>query len=162
VEEETLRYFWERWPVSGHSRPARVQSIRLWSGVVLFSYVVTHLVNHALGLISLQAMDRGQVWFLAVWRHPVGSVALYGALSAQVALALVSLYQRRHLRIPASEALQLLLGLAIPPLLAVHSAGTPLAPTWFNTTDSYTFVMLLYWELRPELGVQQVLLLTLA
>jgi adenylate cyclase len=83
-------------------------------------------------------------------------------LSAHVALALVALYQRRHFRLPAWEALQLLLGLAIPPLLAAHIAGTRLAHTWFNTTDSYTFVVLLYWELRPDLGVQQVLLLTLA
>ena len=27
--------------------------IRLWSSYVLFFYVVTHLLNHALGLISL-------------------------------------------------------------------------------------------------------------
>jgi adenylate cyclase len=157
-----MRYLWARRPVSEHSGAALVRSVRLWSGVVLCSYLVTHLANHALGLISLQAMDSGRAWFLAVWRHPVGTVALYGALSAHIALALVSLYQRRHFRLPVWEALQLLLGLAIPPMLAAHIVGTRLAHTWFNTTDSYTFVMLLYWELRPDLGVQQVLLLMLA
>ena len=31
--------------------------LRLWSGCVLFTYVATHLVNHALGLVSLDAME---------------------------------------------------------------------------------------------------------
>jgi hypothetical protein len=44
-------------------------------------------------------------------------MALYGALSLHVGLALVSLYQRHHFRMPAREALQLLFGLAIPLLL---------------------------------------------
>jgi hypothetical protein len=65
----------------------------LWPGLVLFSYVATHLANHALGLLSLAAMDSGRQWFLAVWRYPIGSVMLYGALSGHVALALSALYQ---------------------------------------------------------------------
>ena len=31
--------------------------LRLWSGYVLFLYVVTHLLNHALGLVSLGALE---------------------------------------------------------------------------------------------------------
>src|SRR5499433_3251296 len=111
-----MRHLWGRWPVSRHSGAALVRSVRLWSGVVLCGYIITHLANHALGLISLQAMDSGRAWFLAVWRNPVGTVVLYGALSAHVALALVALYQRRHFRLPLWGGLQLLLGLAIPPL----------------------------------------------
>src|ERR687884_695190 len=82
-----------------------VRRVWLWSGLVLFTYVATHLVNHALGLISLEAMETGRDWFLRVWRHPIGTVALYGALSAHVVLALSSLYRRRHFRLPAWEVL---------------------------------------------------------
>jgi len=30
-----------------------VRRVRLWTGLVLFAYVTTHLANHALGLVSL-------------------------------------------------------------------------------------------------------------
>jgi len=31
--------------------------IRLYSGMILFAYVVGHLINHGFGIVSLQAMD---------------------------------------------------------------------------------------------------------
>jgi len=64
-----------------------VRRVWLWPGLVLFTYVATHLANHALGLISLEAMETERDWFLLVWRHPAGTVALYGALSAHIVLA---------------------------------------------------------------------------
>src|SRR3989442_4553957 len=108
---------------------ARVTLRRLHAitGLLLFTYVITHLTNHALGLISLEAMEAGRWWFLALWRNPVGTLALYGALLTHFMLALVSLYRRRHLRMPAWEATQLVLGLALPPLLVSHIVGTRLA-----------------------------------
>src|SRR2546425_1604276 len=38
-----------------------VRRVRLWSGLVLFAYVTTHLANHSLGLVSLDAMEAGRV-----------------------------------------------------------------------------------------------------
>ena len=75
-----------------------VGRVRLWSGLVLFAYLATHLANHALGLVSIEAMEYGRRIFLAVWRHPLGTLALYGALLAHVTVALRSLYRRRTLR----------------------------------------------------------------
>jgi adenylate cyclase len=98
---------------------------------------------------------------LALWRHPVGTLALYGALATHVTLALWSVYRRRHIRMPAWEAAQLLLGLLIPPLLVTHLVGTRLAHEWFDTTDSYTRVVLALWEQRPDLGVRQALVLAI-
>ena len=157
-----MRHVIQRWRRPVRVRPSVVRRVWLWSGLVLFTYVATHLANHALGLISLEAMETGRDWFLRVWRHPVGTVALYGALSAHIVLALSSLYQRHHFRLPAWEALQLLLGLSIPPLLVTHIVGTRLSHAWFNTSDSYTRLVLLYWQFRPDLGTKQTILLTLA
>src|SRR6058998_3800247 len=98
--------------------------LRLWSGCVLFLYVTLHLANHALGLISLDAMEAGRVWFLRLWRNPLGTAALYTALLVHPLLALWSIYRRRTLRMPAWETAQLVLGLLIPPLLAGHIIGT--------------------------------------
>jgi adenylate cyclase len=156
-----MRHFANQ-PSPLHSRAALVRRIRLWSGLVLFSYVTTHLVNHSLGLISLEVMEAGRLWFLAVWRSLLGTVALYGALGLHLVLALWSLYQRRQFRIPVWEVLQLLLGLMIPVLLITHVVGTRLAYAWFTTIDSYTRAILVYWVLRPDIGLKQVILLTIA
>jgi adenylate cyclase len=157
-----MRHVGQSWRSPGHGRIPVVRRAWLWSGLILFSYVASHLANHALGLLSLEAMETGRDWFLTVWRHPIGTVALYGALIVHMALVLLSLYQRRHFRLPAWEAIQLLLGLAIPPLLISHIVATRLAHAWFNTSDSYARLVLLYWQIRPELGAKQAILLTIA
>ena len=61
--------------------------IRLWSGYVLFFYVVTHLLNHALGLISLRVLEAGRIWFVFIWHNPLGQTVLYGALLTHFCLA---------------------------------------------------------------------------
>jgi len=139
-----------------------IRRLRLATGLILFTYVSTHLANHALGLVSLEAAEAGRLWFLALWRSAPGTAALYGALLTHFALALVSLYRRRHLRMRAWEAAQLLLGLAIPPLLAGHVVGTRVAHTWLGVTDSYTWVLFTLWHVRPDLGVRQTLTLLVA
>ena len=42
-----------------------IRRIRLVSGLVLLTYLATHFINHALGLISLEAMEAGRTWFIA-------------------------------------------------------------------------------------------------
>ena len=144
------------------SAAAWVIRVRLVTGLVLLTYVTTHLLNHALGLLSLAAMEAGRTWFLMAWRTAPGTVALYGSVLTHVALAWWSLYRRRTLRMPRWEAAQLLLGLAVPPLLAAHVAGTRLGHEWFGVTDSYTRTVLAIWHLGPHLGARQVLVLVIA
>jgi adenylate cyclase len=129
---------------------------------VLFAYVTTHLANHALGLVSLPALEAGRGWFLLLWRNPLGTLVLYGALASHLALALWSLYQRRRLRMPIWEAVQLLMGLTIPFLLTTHVVGTRLAHARFDVQDTYAYVVLALWEFRPDIGVRQAIVLLLA
>ena len=139
-----------------------VRRLRLWSGLVLFAYVGTHLANHALGLVSLDAMEGGRIWFLALWRNPVGTLALYGALLVHLVLALWSLYRRRQLRMPRWEAAQIALGLTIPLLLVEHVIGTRFLYQFFGVEDTYRYVVLVLWELKPDAGVRQTLVLLIA
>lgn len=143
------------------TRQSVLQRLRLGSGLVLFCYVSLHLLNHALGLVSLAAMEAGREWFLFVWRSPVGSLLLNGSLSVHVALALVSVYYYRHSRLSPRERVQFASGFLIPPLLIFHIVGTRLAHDWFQTTDSYTFIVLRYWVLSPGLGMTQSVQLVL-
>ncbi len=136
-----------------------LRQVRLGAGLVLFTYVVTHLLNHSLGLISLAAMQEGQIWFLRLWRNPVGTIALYGALITHALLALWFLYERRTLRMPAWQATQVALGLCIPPLLLGHVMGTRMAYAMFGTESSYTRILLVLWHLAPEVGLRQAVTL---
>ena len=120
---------------------------------------MTHLLNHALGLISLAAAEAGRSWFLAFWRTPPATLVLYLALLVHPVLGLTALYRRRTLRMPRSEALQLLFGLAIPLLLAGHVVATRLAHSLYGREDSYTWHAFTLWSVRPELGLKQSLLL---
>jgi len=130
--------------------------------VVLFVFVATHLVNHSLGIISLSAMETGRWAFLALWRNPAGTTLLLTAILVHVALAAWSIYLRRQFRMPFWEGLQIALGVTIPLLLVDHLVGTRVASERFGFEDSYTVLVLVFWVLKPELGIWQSILLLVA
>src|SRR5262245_8285199 len=92
----------------------RLQKIRLASGLVLFAFAGTHFLNHAVGLIGLEAMHEVQAWRTAVTRSLLGSLVLGAALAAHMGLGLYKLIGRKTWRMPLWEAAQILLALAIP------------------------------------------------
>ena len=139
-----------------------VRRTRLVTGLILLSYLSTHLLNHSLGLISLDAMEWGRQWFLLLWRNPLGTLALYGALLTHISLAIWALYQRRYLRMALAELLQLLFGLTIPILLSIHVVGTRLNHELFGIDDSYTLMVLTLWHASPMDGLRQSILILVA
>lgn len=94
------------------------------TGLVIGLYVVMHLANHSLGLISLQAQESARPWIMTAWQSWPGLFILYGSLFAHAGLGLQSLAHRRHFRLPKWELAQLGLGLLIPYLLLVHILNT--------------------------------------
>ncbi len=132
-----------------------VTRLRLATGLILFSFVLTHFLNHSLGLISLDVAELGRKLFVVVWRSPPGSVLLYGSLLIHFLLALWSLYRRRSLRMPRWEAAQLVFGLMIPPLLMAHMVGARGAFTVAGTDVSYPLVIYQLWIADPLNGVRQ-------
>ena len=44
-----------------------VRQVRLACGLVLFAYLVSHFVNHALGNVSMDALARGLALHMALW-----------------------------------------------------------------------------------------------
>lgn len=136
--------------------------LRLGSGLVLFAFLLTHYLNHMLGLVSLDAMERGAVLFAIVWRNPLGASLFYAALLLHMGLALRRLYRRRRLAMPLWEAVQLAFGLAIPPLLMLHLVGHRLPYQVFGTNDSYIFTLLIYFEFSPASGIRQAIVAVVA
>ena len=128
---------------------------RLATGLILLFYVLTHNLNHALGLISLSAMEAGRTVFLGFWR-PLEVVLLLAVL-LHLSIGLRALYRRKSLRMPFLEATQLALGLAAPPLLLLHIIGTSVAHALYGVDDRYAYVLWVIWLVAPNLGVMQSL-----
>ena len=135
---------------------------RLVSGVVLFAYVASHLLNHALGIVSLDALEAGRVVFLGLWRNLAGTVVLYGAVVVHLVLVLYSLYRRRRLRLSRWEILQTLFGLSLPPLLALHLSATRGLHEFFGVEDSYAYVLAAIYVYDPMEGLKQAATLVIA
>ncbi len=81
-----------------------VRRLRLISGLILFTYVLTHLLNLILGLVSLPALEAGREVFLSFWRSWPGSLALYTALLLHLALAYYAIFRRDSLVMPPPTA----------------------------------------------------------
>ena len=119
--------------------------LRLGSGLILVAFVVPHLTNHALGIFSFEAMEALRDWLALVWRSTAGTVFLYGAMVSHFALALYSLFRRTTLRMSAWEAAQLILGLAIIPLLAFHAIFNRMVWELTTTEVDYQLVIATIW-----------------
>jgi adenylate cyclase len=143
--------------------PSIVRQLRLASGLILFSYVFLHFLNHSLGNVSWEAMERGAVVQEWIWRGPVGTVALYGAFAIHFSLAFWALYIRRHLRMGALEALRLCLGLLIPVLVLQHVLALRFAYSYFDIHAIYRHALFLYWVADPQIaGAKQLAVFIIA
>ncbi len=137
------------------STPA-LQRIRLVSGLILFTFASLHFLNHALGLVSLEAMEAGQRWRTLLWQSLPGTAVLYGALLVHVSAALWRIAGRRTWKMPVWEAAQILLGLVIPIQLIQHIAVTRGAAEIFDASRNYQNILMLMW---PGAAVAQTLLM---
>ncbi len=151
------------WPSLVRRGPSLVRRLRLGSGLVLFTYVFLHFLNHSLGNISFQAMERGAAVQEWIWRGAIGTVALYGAFAIHFSLAFWVLYIRRSLRIGWIEGLRLGLGLSIPLLVLQHVLAERFAYTYFDIHQTYRHALFLYWVASPEIaGFRQLALFSVA
>jgi ferredoxin len=134
------------------------QRLRLASGLVLFAFAGTHFLNHALGLVSLEAMHQMQDIRTSVTRSAAGTTVLAASLLTHMTLGLYKLAKRGTLRLPLWEALQILIALAIPFLLFPHIVNTRIAHVFFGVNDTYLYELARLW---PDRSVLQSLLLLL-
>ena len=136
---------------------------KLASGLVLFVFLATHLINHTLGIVSLQAMDAGAAVFKSVWRSWPGTVLLYAAAVTHPLLALFSWLRRGHYRGIAWQGwVQLALGLCVPPLVVDHVIGTRGLHEAMGVNDSYAYVLIVQFVQEPLIGLRQNILILIA
>ena len=117
------------------------RNLRMASGLILFTYIGAHLLNHALGLVSLGAAEAGMEYAVEVWYSLPGTILLYGAFATHFMMALIAVYERRTFRLPPLELLRIVLGFTMPILLIGHAASTRLAYDLFGLSSDYTRVV---------------------
>jgi adenylate cyclase len=126
-----------------------VRQVRIACGVVLFAYLVSHFLNHALGNISLDAMAAGLRYHILFWQFPPVGLVFYAAAIVHAGLGIWALYARRQFRWKAIEPLQLLLGLSIPALVIAHIAGVRIGQALYGQEKLYPQVFYAYWIVWP-------------
>jgi adenylate cyclase len=126
-----------------------LRQIRLGCGLVLFTYLVSHFLNHALGNISMAALAKGLHYHILFWRFPPVAIVFYGAALVHSGLGIWALYQRRQFHWRAIEPLQLVLGLSIPALIIAHIVGARLGQALFAQEKFYPQELYSFWVARP-------------
>ena len=139
-----------------------VRQIRLACGLVLFAYLVSHFLNHALGNISMDALADGVHYHTVFWQFLPVTIALYTAALVHAGLGIRALYQRRQFHWRAIEPLQLVLGLSIPALIIAHITGVRLGQTLFDHEKLYPQVFYAYWVAWPYKILQMYAVLLIA
>ena len=110
-------------PVSNKWHAYRLR-VMIGTGLIMFVFISMHLLNLSLGLVSVQLMDDWRWALSGVWSSfPPLKIALNLSLVVHFALALVSLYLRNTLRVPAYDMAQMIAGVMIIPLMAPHVFG---------------------------------------
>jgi adenylate cyclase len=131
-------------------RGVGIRQIRLVSGMILFAYVLSHFLNHALGNFSLEAMADGVTLHTGFWQFLPVAILFYTACLVHAALGIWALYERRQFRWRTMELLQLVLGLTIPILVMTHVLGVRLALTLHGHEILYPQVLFAYFVSWPS------------
>src|SRR4051794_6313885 len=143
-------------------RGISVRQVRLACGMILFAYLVSHFLNHALGNISIDALATGVHYHGAFWQFLPVAIVFYGAALVHTGLGVWAFYERRQFRWKAIEPLQLVLGLTIPALVIAHIAGVRLGQTLFEQQKLYPQVLYAYWVVWPYKILQMFAVLLIA
>jgi adenylate cyclase len=130
-------------------RGISIRQVRLGCGLVLFAYLLSHFLNHALGNISMDALATGLTYHVAFWQFLPIAIVFYAAALIHIGLGIWALYERRQFRWKAIEPLQLVLGLSIPALIIIHVAGVRLGQTLFGHEKLYPQVFFAFWVTWP-------------
>ena len=118
-----------------------IRRARMYSGLVIFLYVTVHLVNHSMGLISLEVMEGLRQRVSAFNRNIVVSLTLYGALLVHTLLGFHHFLTRRSFKMSAKDWTQLVTSFALPLVLLPHMFASGYTPRFKDAQTSYKVVL---------------------
>ncbi|WP_158554750.1 2Fe-2S iron-sulfur cluster-binding protein [Methylovirgula sp. 4M-Z18] len=139
-----------------------IRRFRLVSGLVIFAFIADHLANLSLSLWSPDTAEDWRPILMGGWTNPVGQTALALAALVHSGLGFYTIAVRRTLTMRIRDAVQIGLGLAVPPLLVNHAVSSIMV--WRLVEDfnlNYQFVLSSFWIFHPLLAYQQLALLVI-
>lgn len=119
--------------------------LRTGSALILFAFLLFHLLNHALGLVSIDAMEAFRDLRIAITRSTLGTATLVLAATVHFVLGISKLFQVQTWRIGRWSVVQLIFGLLFPFLLIRHVVGTRGVHELFGLDDDYIYVLFSTW-----------------
>ena len=129
---------------------ALLKRLRLYSGIILFFYALTHLLNHSINILSLETASYiKENIFRAIWKSYIGSVLLYGSFMIHIPLGLLSIITRKSFRITLKEWLQILFIILALYVFVQHVAGTYILTRSFDSELPYS-VLFSAMLMKPE------------
>lgn len=137
-------------------------TVRLWTGLILFAFVLSHLLNHAFGIVSVRAQNQAVDVLLWPWTNTVGLVVLSSAALIHIGVNLYTLWRRRTLRLKAWEAAQYISGLLVPVLMLDHVMVNRVLTEFYQANTDYYVVQGNFWLANPWTGVKQAVALLVA
>ena len=118
--------------------------LRLVSGLVLMIYAFGHLLNHALGIFSIEVMEQGRVLFTGFWRAPVIYWFMPVSLVVHIGASLWHVLQRKtYKKMGAIGWFQWILGFLIPLMLFGHITATRYLEMT-TMQDEFTYLMYMF------------------
>src|SRR5246127_1930193 len=127
-----------------------IRQLRLASGLVMLAYVTMHLLNHAVGLISLRAMEDVLWYVFRIWTNRPAQALLYGSFLIHYMLALFALWARRAFRLPFAGGSTLGPGFGIPLLFVGPVVAARISDSFFHTdVGYYTLLLWVYFVRSP-------------
>ncbi len=134
--------------------------LRLGSGIVLALYVTQHLLNHAFGIVSIEAAEAYRKTVGAVFQTWPGLMLLYASILFHAIIALRSLYQRSSLQLSLWQWLQILMGFSFLPLVVGHAVANR-GFALLGEVDPNYFYVITSISLKPEFLVKLVILIAI-
>jgi len=119
--------------------------LRIGSGLVLFTFAITHFINHAFGLVSIEAMQIGQEIRQVVTRSIPGTALLIAAATVHFVLGVARFLSARTWRLGLSGITQIAFGLLIPIFLIRHIVGTRVVNAMTGVEDDYYYALWAMW-----------------
>lgn len=140
------------------TRTYYVPQLRIASGLILFTFAITHFINHGLGLISIEVMQAGQDIRVWVTQSGPGTALLIAAAAVHFVLGIAKFIGTRTWRLGRRDIVQLIFGLLIPLFLIRHVLGTRGIQEMFGIEADYDYAL---WAMWTNEALSQAILMTL-
>ena len=127
-----------------------IRQLRIYTGVILFTYAFTHLLNHSINIISIQAADYVRDnYFHMIWKNPVSIILVYGSLVVHIILGFYSILTKKSFKITLKEWFQILFPVLALLVLLQHIAGGFIMNKVFDVDIKYSLIFAIITSYEP-------------